>query len=93
MLSKNHKDILLVDEHPGIIDHLQKNNIPCIYGDMGDIDFLHEINIKHSKMIMSTVKKFDENMVLLKTIKQINPNTIIVLVSNHIYEAIKLYEQ
>ena len=44
-------------------------------------------------MIISTVKKFDENIVLLKTIKQHNPNLIIILVSNHIHEALKLYEQ
>ena len=44
-------------------------------------------------MIISTVKKFDENMVLLKTIKQMHPSIIIILVSNHIQEAIKLYEQ
>ena len=60
---------------------------------MSDIDFLHELNLKNNKMIISTVKKFDENMVLLKTIKQHMPNLIIVLVSNHIHEAIKLYEQ
>jgi hypothetical protein len=44
-------------------------------------------------MIISTVKNFDDNMVLLKTTKQHNPNLIIILVSNHIHEAIKLYEQ
>ena len=32
-------------------------------------------------------------MVLLKTIKQDNPDLIIILVSNQIHEAIKLYEQ
>ena len=32
-------------------------------------------------------------MVLLKTIKQMHPSIIIILVSNHIQEAIKLYEQ
>lgn len=83
----------MIDEHPGIISHLQKKKISCIYGDMSDIDFLHELNLKNNKMIISTVKKFDENMVLLKTIKQHMPNLIIVLVSNHIHEAIKLYEQ
>jgi len=93
MLHKTHKNILVIDEHPGIIDHLQKNKIPCIYGDIGDIDFLEELNVKHSKMIISTIKTFDENMILLKTIKKHNPKLIIVLVSNHIHEAIKLYEQ
>jgi Trk K+ transport system NAD-binding subunit len=44
-------------------------------------------------MVISTIKKFDENIILLKTIKQQNKQTIIVLVSNHIHEAIKLYEQ
>ena len=60
---------------------------------MGDIDFLEELNLKKSKMIISTVKNFDENIILLKTIKQHNPNLIIILVSNQIHEAIKLYEQ
>lgn len=92
-LHKTHKKILVVDEHPGIIAHLQNKKIPCIYGDIGDIDFLQELNLKNSRMIISTVKKFDENMILLKTIKQHNPNLIIVLVSNQIHEAIKLYEQ
>ena len=92
-LHKTHEDILIVDQHPGIITHLQKSKIPCIYGDIGDIDFLEELNLKDTKMIISTVKKFDENIVLLKTIKQHNPNLIIILVSNHIHEALKLYEQ
>ena len=93
VLHKTHKKILVIDENPGIISHLQKNKIPCIYGDMGDIDFLQELNFKNSKMIISTVKTFDESIVLLKTIKQHRPNLIIILVSNQIHEAIKLYEQ
>lgn len=92
-LHKTHKSILVIDEHPWIIAHLQKKKIPCIYGDIWDIEFLHEINVKNSKMIISTIKKFDENIILLKTIKQQSKKTIIVLVSNHIHEAIKLYEQ
>jgi hypothetical protein len=44
-------------------------------------------------MIISTVKNFDENMVLLKTVKVHASHLIVILVSNHIHEAIKLYEQ
>ena len=64
-----------------------------MYWDVWDIDFLQELNTKETKMIISTVKKFDENMVLLKTMKQQNKDLIIILVSNHVEEAIKLYEQ
>ncbi len=92
-LYKNHKKILVIDEHPGVVSHLQKNKIPCIYGDISDIDFLQELNLKKTKIGISTIKNVDENMILLKTIKQHLPNMIIVLVANHIYEAIKLYEQ
>ena len=92
-LHKTHRNILVVDENPGIIAHIQKKKIPCIYGDIGDSDFLQELSLRNSKMIISTIKNFDDNMVLLKTTKQHNPNLIIILVSNHIHEALKLYEQ
>ncbi len=92
-IHKNHKNILVIDEHPGIITHLQNKKIPCMYGDVSDADFLQELNFKNTKMIISTIKNFDENMIVLKTIKQQNSKIIIVLVSNHIQEAIKLYEQ
>lgn len=93
MIKKTHKNILIVDENPAIINHLEGKNIDCIYGDMSDIDFLETLNVKKGKMIISTVKNFDENIVLLKTSKQHNANIIMILVANHIQEAIKLYEQ
>jgi Trk K+ transport system NAD-binding subunit len=92
-LIKRYQKILVVDERPAIIAHLKSRDIPCIYGDVGDIDFLEELNVKESKMIISTTKDFDENMVLLKTMKTNNPHLIIILVSNHVQESIKLYEE
>ena len=76
-----------------MISLLQKKRTPCMYGDAGDINFLEDLNVKHSKMVISTIKKFDENMVLLKTLKELNPHLIVILVSHHVEEAIKLYEQ
>lgn len=64
-----------------------------MYGDAGDINFLEDLNVKNTKMIISTIKKFDENMVVLKTLKDLNPHLIVILVSHHVEEAIKLYEQ
>lgn len=93
ILHKTHKKILVIDENPVVINYLQKYKTPCIYGDISDIDFLQELNYKETKMVMSTIKNFDENMVLLKTIKKHNPKLIVILIANQIHEAIKLYEQ
>lgn len=92
-LSQRKEKILVIDEHPWIIKHLQEKNIACVYWDVWDSEFLQELNTKETKMIISTVKNFDENIVLLKTMKNNNKNLIIILVSNHVEEALKLYEQ
>lgn len=91
-LTKKHERILIIDEKPWVIAYLQKKEIPCIYWDVWDIDFLQELNIKETKMIISTVRSFEENVILLKTIKYVHKHIIIVLVSNHMWESIKLYE-
>lgn len=92
VLKKRHEKILVIDEKPWIISYLQKKNIPCIYWDVWDIDFLQELNLKETKMIISTVRNFEENIILIKTIKYTHKHIIIVLVSNHVEESIKLYE-
>jgi Kef-type K+ transport system membrane component KefB/Trk K+ transport system NAD-binding subunit len=85
--------VVIIDENPSITELLQNEGKDCIYWDASDIDFLQELNVKQTKMIISSIKKFDENMVLLKTMKNSNKNLIIILVANYIQEAIKLYEQ
>ena len=85
--------VVVVDENPKVIKHLENSDVPCIYGDLGNIEFLDEINVQNTKMIISTIKNFDEDMLLLKTMKKTNRNLILVFVSNHLEEALKLYEQ
>lgn len=89
----NKGSVMIVDENPSVTGALQNEGKPCIYGDAGDINFLEELNVKETKMIISSIKKFDENMVLLKTMKKTKKNLIIILVANYVQEAIKLYEQ
>lgn len=44
-------------------------------------------------MIISTIKTFEDNMVLLKAIKSTSPHIIVIVISNHVQESIKLYEE
>lgn len=87
------KKILVVDENPNIITNLQEDNIPYIYGDAWELDFLEELNINNTKMIVSTIKNYDDTLLLIKTIKKHNPQTIVILVSHNTQEAIKFYKE
>ncbi len=90
---KSKKKILVIDENPNIITTLQQNNIPCVYGDAGEIDFLEELNINNIKMVVSTIKNYDDTILLIKTIKKHNPHTIVILISHNTQEAIKFYKE
>lgn len=93
ILEHNKWSVAVIDENPKVIKHLENTDTHCIYGDLGNIEFLDEINVQNTKMMISTIKNFDEDMLLLKTMKKTNKNLILVFVSNHLEEALKLYEQ
>ena len=90
---KVEKNILIVDENPEIINELQAEKINCIYGDAGELDFLNELNLSKTKMIISTIKDYDDTILLLKTIKKHNSHIITILISHNTEEAIKLYKE
>ena len=87
-----HKKILVIDQDPEVIIELQKEKIPCVYGDVGDMEFIRELGVKGIKMIISTIPNYDDNMLLVKTAKFIDKEIIVVLVCNHVEQSIQLYE-
>ncbi len=92
-LKKTSKTITVIDENPKIIEHLEKNNVQNIYWDAGNIEFLEELHIQDTKMVVSTLRNFEDNLVLLENIKRRNPKIIMVLLSAHVEESIKFYEE
>lgn len=85
------KKFLVVDYDPDVIEDLTKKKINCEYGDVGDIEFLDSLNLKKSKMVVSTVPDFETNILLIRKIKSLNKNVIIIVISHHIDEAYVLY--
>ena len=86
-------NILVVDEHPSIINQLNTKGIDCLYWDALDLEFLQDINITWTKMIISTITNIDVNLALIWVLKEKNPNLIIIGVATHLEEAITLYEK
>jgi Kef-type K+ transport system membrane component KefB len=87
------KKFLVVDYDPKIIQELNKEKIDCLYGDASNLDTMEELNLRNIKMLISTVKDTEANLVLINAIRQINPNCIIITLSHHIDDSLLLYEQ
>ena len=91
-LKKLKQKFIVVDYNPDTIKSLMNQHIPCIYGDVGDIDTLEELHLKKINMLISTVPSVDDNLLLMKTIKKENKRALLIVTADQIDEALKLYE-
>ncbi len=92
-VNKIKQDLLVIDYNPMTIKTLQDDKYNAIYGDLQDPEFLDELDMSNTKMIISTVPDFEANVLLIKTIKQhkhLDP--IIITTSHQISETLELYE-
>ncbi len=83
---------LVVDYDPGVIELLQREQIPCQYGDATDAELLEEIGVADAKMIVSTITDSETNQELIRHINFYNPEAVIVCNANSYEEALQLYE-
>jgi Kef-type K+ transport system membrane component KefB/Trk K+ transport system NAD-binding subunit len=87
------KSYLVVDFNPDIISSLQKHRVPCMYGDGFDSDFLEELPLKKIRLAISTVPDFETNVLLIESIRLVNPDAIIIVRAHQINEAMDLYRK
>jgi len=87
------KKFLVVDYNPETVSELKKKKINCKYGDADDDEFLNELNLTKTKMIISTIPDFDTNLLLVNKIRRSNKKVIIIIVSHNIDEANELYDK
>jgi hypothetical protein len=92
-LQKAGREFLVVDYDPQTIAHLRRRGISCEYGDMSDIEFLQELRFETAKMVISTIPDFESSLVLLKEIRLVNPQAIVILTAHDIDEARVLYDR
>ena len=86
------KTFLAVDFDPEVIKNLNENGVNCIYGDAEDGDFLEEISIDKTKVVISTVPDFETNSYVLGKVREKSENIIVILLSYDLEEAVKLYD-
>jgi Trk K+ transport system NAD-binding subunit len=86
------RKFLVVDYDPEKIDELEKAGINCRYGDADDNEFLEELNLGKSKMVISTIPDFETNQFLIGKIRSENEEVVVMVISHDVDEAIGLYE-
>jgi len=87
------KKYLVVDYNPETIQKLTKKNIKCRYGDVDDSEFIDELNLARTKMIVSTIPEFETNLLLINKTRQVNKDAIILVMSHSVEEAGLLYRE
>ncbi len=83
------KSFVIVDFDPDVIARLKKENMPCIYGDIGDVEFLKKLNIPEAELVVSTVPTVYENELLINEAKK--GSAVAVVTSNQVDTALRLY--
>ena len=91
-LKKMKKAILVVDFNPEVVRRLSAQNIPSIYGDIGDIEVLERLNFRKAKIVISTVPTKSDNMLLIDFARKENKKIIILVTASQIQEALDLYD-
>lgn len=83
---------LVVDFDPQSINKLESRGIPYKYGDAEDVNFLEEINLTETELVVSTIPDFKTNLNLVSYYHNHNKDGIIIVISHDIKHTKELYK-
>ncbi|HKL24552.1 MAG TPA: cation:proton antiporter [Candidatus Nanoarchaeia archaeon] len=89
-LRKANKKFLVIDYNPDTIDLLEKNDVPVIYGDANDPEFLEDLKLTEAKSIISTIPDLETNLTIAEHIKR--KNIVFIPTSHSIEDTRGLYK-
>lgn len=85
------KRYIVVDYDPDAIDEMERKQIPYIYGDMTDSEFLEELDLSHVHLLVSNTTDHNSNRFILSHFEQVNPNAVVICHADTPDEAAELY--
>jgi Kef-type K+ transport system membrane component KefB/Trk K+ transport system NAD-binding subunit len=85
------KKYIVVDYDPDVIDTLERHGHEYLYGDATDPEFLEELGLEHSKLVVSTITDFPTNMSLCKYFEKINSRIVFICNADNAHAASELY--
>lgn len=84
---------IIVDYNPLTIQKLSKRKIPCLYGDVTNMELLEDLDLNNTKMVISIISSYESNIMFINKIKEINKNMIIIVTSDNVSNTFDLYKE
>jgi len=92
-MKKIKRKYIVVDFNPETISTLSKFGIPSVYGDAYDADFLDELDLENTKIVVTTIPDLETNMILIEKIRQVNKKAIVIVRASEVKDAFDLYKK
>lgn len=92
-IKKLKMNYLVVDINPETIKNLHELGIPSLYGDVYDKELLNEMSLDKVKIVISTVPDYQANALLIRSVKEVNQDAVIIVRAKDAKEAFALYNK
>ncbi|MEX0668777.1 MAG: cation:proton antiporter family protein [Candidatus Saccharimonadales bacterium] len=89
---KINKKYLVVDYNPEVIESLNKQNINALYGDANDAEFLEDLSLESTKMVIAATSDHSTNVLVSRHILECNPKAVVIAKAEESNEADVLYD-
>jgi Trk K+ transport system NAD-binding subunit len=87
------KKYVVIDFNPSSIQDLEDQEIPYIYGDADDVEFLDQLNLQDISLCVSTIPDLHTNLLITEKLLSVNPKAIVITIGQNAAQAHQLYEK
>lgn len=82
----------VVDFDPTTPERLPKRGVTHFYGDASNVEFLEELPVKKTKVIISSIPDVKTNILLITEFRKKQPQAVSIIFVQSKHDALKLYE-
>lgn len=88
---KNKLRFMVIEHDPEVIEDLEAQEIPYIYGDASDPDLLEDAKLHDAELVISTAPDLTTSRIVLSIAKRSDKNPLVIVVAHRINNALELY--
>lgn len=82
---------VIIDHDPELTKHLESRSGAYIFADASSVDVYRHMLHPGLRMVVSTIRDLEDDLLVIQEMQRYNPDIIIVVVSNYAEHALSLY--